>query len=71
MILSTDGQWLLETGMEEAPANLAKYLGLWFTLDNSTWNHHFAKAISSAKKPFFYLHAKGLKKGHIEPIVKR
>ena len=72
MILSTDkikndGQWLLETGMEDAPTNLAKYLGLWISLDNSTWNQHFAKTISSAKKSFFYLHAKGLKKGHIEP----
>ena len=72
MILSTDnikndGQWLIETGMEEAPTKRFKYPGLWFTLDNSTWNQHFAKTISSAKKSFFYLYAKGLKKGHIEP----
>ena len=30
--IKNDGQWLIETGMEEAPTKLFKYLDLWCTL---------------------------------------
>ena len=72
MILSTEnlknhGEWLQALEMEDAPVKIARYLGLWISLGNSTWNQHFKKIITKAKKSFFYLHSKGLRNGHIEP----
>ena len=65
--LQASTEWLQDLNLTEAPKTVAKYLGVWISLKNLTWNQHFDKAISKARKSFFYLHAKGLKQGHIEP----
>ena len=63
--VSNVDKWLESLQMDDAPCNVARYLGMWISLKNSSWNQHFNKTISKAKSAFFYLHAKGLKPGHI------
>jgi hypothetical protein len=41
--------------------DVAKYLGVWITLKNSTWNQHYNKVLSKARRTFYDLRQIGLR----------
>jgi hypothetical protein len=72
VILSTcnmknNDDWLDDYLMEDAPANVALYLGIWISLRNNTWNQHYNKTLSKARKAFFFLRSIGLRRQCLPP----
>jgi hypothetical protein len=60
--------WLRENKMPTEPSNLTKYLGVWISIKNNTWNQHYDKVLQSARKTFFLLRCRGLKSECVSPL---
>jgi hypothetical protein len=60
--------WLKENKMPTEPSNLTKYLGVWISIKNDTWNQHYDKVLQSARKTFFLLKCRGLRSECVSPM---
>jgi hypothetical protein len=65
--LTNKNNWLEKLNMKNAHSNLTRYLGVYLSLKNNTFNQHFDKAISKARKTFFQIYSQGLKKECVSP----
>ena len=59
--IKNSNDWLTDMGMTSCVKTVARYLGVWISLKNSTWNQHYNIIISKARHAFFEIYAKGLK----------
>ena len=66
--IANEDDWLDDYLMEKSPANIARYLGVWISLKNYSWNQHFDIVISKARKAYFYLKTIGLRKECLSAI---
>jgi len=65
--LKNKNNWLKKLNMTNAHKTLTRYLGVHLSLKNDTFNQHFEKAISKARKTFFQIYSQGLKKECVSP----
>ena len=54
-------------GISSQQDNVARYLGIWVTLHNQTWNQHFNKVLSKARRTFYELRSLGLRPECLHP----
>ena len=52
---------LRQLNLPEEVDTIAKYLGVWITLKNHTWNQHYNKIIANARRAYFDLRRLGVR----------